>query len=44
MQCGNDVLEGQVTSQAPPEVPEPSTLLLLGLGLTGIVTYKKIRS
>jgi PEP-CTERM motif len=43
MECGNDVVEGQVLSEAPPVVPEPSTLLLLGLGLTGVVAYKKIR-
>lgn len=44
MQCGNDVLEGAVPARDVPSVPEPSTLLLLGLGLTGVVAYKKVRS
>jgi hypothetical protein len=43
MQCGNDVLEGEVPVRDLP-VPEPGTLLLLGLGLTGIVAYRKLRS
>jgi len=43
MQCGNDVLEGEVPARDVP-VPEPGTLLLLGLGLTGIVAYRKLRS
>jgi hypothetical protein len=32
------------TSGGDVPVPEPSTLLLLGLGLTGVVAYKKVRS
>jgi hypothetical protein len=36
MQCGNDVVEGKVSS-----VPEPTTLLLLGLGLIGITAIRK---
>ena len=36
MYCGNDVVEGQATL-----VPEPGSLLLLGLGLTGLCLYRR---
>jgi hypothetical protein len=44
MKCGNDVIEGMISAPEQPQVPEPSTLVLVGLGLTGIIVYKKRRS
>lgn len=34
MACGNDVIEGPTSSMAP--VPEPSTIIMLGVGLAGL--------
>lgn len=40
MSCANDVIEGSVTAG----VPEPSTLLLLGSGMLGVVALQRKRS
>jgi len=41
MECGNDNLMGSFDPTSP--VPEPSTVLLLGAGLLGLVGYGKSR-
>jgi hypothetical protein len=38
MECGNDLLMGQGTTA----VPEPGTLLLLGIGITSLAGYTRI--
>jgi hypothetical protein len=37
-------LWGRVTASQNPEIPEPSTILLLGVGLLGLASYSRRRS
>ncbi|MBI5741240.1 MAG: PEP-CTERM sorting domain-containing protein [Nitrospirae bacterium] len=41
MECGNDNIN--LTSEVPSSVPEPSTLILLSLGIAGLFIYTFIR-
>ena len=39
-ECGNDVVEGNITDTRT-QVPEPGSLLLLGLGISGVLAYRR---
>ncbi len=41
MSCGNDAIAGQFTETVSAPVPEPSTLLLIGLGSAGLLIARR---
>ena len=39
--CGNDAILGSTNDDYPPDIPEPTTVALLGLGLAGVLLRKR---